>query len=220
MTWWVSRRRPSWAAAVSPPPLPPPPPPPHSPLPPAASSHSLYSPSRPKDILVSPCRVTFGLRAQPNLPARRTPWATLFDQPRQRAARVPGAACRHDDRTLAQPPRPNADSYPSVLRYPLPSLPRRAFALSVLVARERVFRYPRVPLFDRSTILASFDFSRAFFFTCFLCATSILLFDFVLSRYNQMPILNFRNSRYPLYSLPLQPSLLSLFFSFFEFISS
>lgn len=145
LTWWVSRRRPSWAVAVSPPPLPPLPPPPpppplppvRSPLPPAASSHSLYSPSRPKDILVSPCRVTFGLRAQPNLPARRTPWATLFDQPRQRAARVPGAACRHGDRTLAQPPRPNADSYPSALRYPLPSLPRLAFALPVLSSPEK-----------------------------------------------------------------------------------
>lgn len=41
----------------------------HSPQ--SSSSHSLCTPSRPKDILVSPCWVTFGLRAQPNLPGGR-----------------------------------------------------------------------------------------------------------------------------------------------------
>lgn len=63
----------------------------------------------------------------------RTPWATLFDQPRQRAARVPGAACRHGDQTLSPNPLNQTPiPYPSELRYPLPPpLSRRApsFAL-------------------------------------------------------------------------------------------
>jgi len=82
LTWWVSRRRPSWAAAVSPPPPSPPPPhppppPPRFPLPPAATAATLFvafallpiaSEGHP---CVPLCRVTFGLRAQPNLPGGR-----------------------------------------------------------------------------------------------------------------------------------------------------
>lgn len=129
MTWWVSRRRPSWAAAVSPPPSPPPPP--RFPLPPTAAA-TLFVAFALLPIASEghPCvplyRVTFGLRAQPNLPGGRPgpPFSTNpGNELRGSRGLLVAMATEPSPNPLNQTPIP----YPSALRYPLPPpLPRRA----------------------------------------------------------------------------------------------
>jgi len=173
LTWWVSRRRPSWAAVVSPPPSPPPPPlprshppsPPPPPLPPlppprfplpaaaaaaaaaaapaaaaaaaaaavaaAATTTILFIAFAPLPVsseghpCVPLCRVTFGLRAQPNLPGGRPgpPFSTNpGNELRGSRGLLVAMATEPSPNPLGQMPIP----YPSVyFAYPLPPPPPR-----------------------------------------------------------------------------------------------
>lgn len=170
MTWWVSRRRPSWAAAVSPPPSPPPPRPPplppRLPLPPTAAA-TLFVAFALLPIASEghPCvplyRVTFGLRAQPNLPGGRPgpPFSTNpGNELRGSRGLLVAMATEPSPNPLNQTPIP----YPSALRYPLPPpLPRRARRSRCLSSSpKRVFRYSRAPFFDDVLFFLS---------SCFFC---------------------------------------------------
>lgn len=182
MTWWVSRRRPSWAAAVSPPPSPPPPrPPPRFPLPPPPPTLFVAFALLPVASEGHPCvplyRVTFGLRAQPNLPGGRPgpPFSTNpGNELRGSRGLLVAMATEPSPNPLNQTPIP----YPSALRYPLPPpfLVARVVhaAVLVLVAKERVFRYP-APLFDGPLLFLFILLLFPFFRSSFTISSSSLL---------------------------------------------
>lgn len=184
MTWWVSRRRPSWAAAVSPPPSPPPPRPrpplpPRLPLPPTAAA-TLFVAFALLPIASEghPCvplyRVTFGLRAQPNLPGGRPgpPFSTNpGNELRGSRGLLVAMATEPSPNPLNQTPIP----YPSALRYPLPPpLPRRARRSRCRPRRQR----ESFDILVRLSLTTSSSFSpRASFVFCF---SLLLRYFFIL----------------------------------------
>lgn len=122
------------------------------------------------------CRVTFGLRTQPNLPGGR-PGPPFSTNPGNELRGSRGLLVAMATKPSPNPLNQTPISYPSELRYPLsPSLPRRARPLRCRSRRQREsLSISHASLFDSST--PSSPLSHP---TCFVSLLRFSLFQFFL----------------------------------------
>lgn len=134
------------------------------------------------------CRVTFGLRTQPNLPGGR-PGPPFSTNPGNELRGSRGLLVAMATKPSPNPLNQTPISYPSELRYPLPPpLPRRARRLRCRSRRQREnLSISHASLFDSSTILASFSSSLLCLLISLLSFFQFFLFIFFVGYLNANP---------------------------------